>query len=186
MPRIGLPQVLLGLAATAALGALYFVCTRRYGRVRGDTASKEEIVEEVSESKRAVLDEIGLEHRRYLRDAEVKSQEEYDRTVITLSGGAIGVSFAFLKDLVGTVSEAKALYLAFGAWVLWGLAIALVLISMYFGTEALKLARCQLDAADASKPGGAFASATILLNPLSGTAFMVGLILMVAFVARNV
>lgn len=43
------------------------------------------------------------EHQSYrdlLQDLSVKSQEQYDKTVITLSTGALGLSFAFIKDVV--------------------------------------------------------------------------------------
>ncbi|WP_134984071.1 hypothetical protein [Xanthomonas axonopodis] len=46
-------------------------------------------------------DEVDPEYRQWLVVAEQKAQEDYDKTVLTLSGGALGISFAFVKDIVG-------------------------------------------------------------------------------------
>ncbi len=40
-------------------------------------------------------------YRQHLVDAEQQMQAEYDKAVLVLSGGAIGLSMTFLKDIVG-------------------------------------------------------------------------------------
>lgn len=40
------------------------------------------------------------DYRKLLQELEIKAQEQYDKTVLMLSGGALGVSFTFLKDII--------------------------------------------------------------------------------------
>lgn len=42
------------------------------------------------------------DHFKFLRDADQQAQTDYEKTVLSLSGGALGISFAFVKDIVGS------------------------------------------------------------------------------------
>ena len=57
-------------------------------------------------------------YREWLVVAEQKSQENFDKTVLTLSGGALGISFAFLKDIVGPQPIILSVFLL-TAWFAW-------------------------------------------------------------------
>ena len=57
--------------------------------------------------------------------------DEFNKAVMTLSGGAIGVSFAFLKDIVKPEDIVNKGWLL-TAWVCWGLSVLTVLASFYF------------------------------------------------------
>ena len=41
------------------------------------------------------------EYRNGLIAAEQKSQDDYDKTIISLSGGALAISVVFIKDIMG-------------------------------------------------------------------------------------
>ena len=43
--------------------------------------------------------DVGRQYRDNLQKIEGEMQSEYDKAVMTLSGGAIGISFAFIKDV---------------------------------------------------------------------------------------
>jgi len=57
-------------------------------------------------------------YRDLLQELSVKSQEQYDKTVITLSTGALGLSFAFIKDIVD-IKVASSINFLTGSWVLF-------------------------------------------------------------------
>ena len=57
-------------------------------------------------------------YRDFLIAAEQKSQEDYDKTVIALSGGALGISFAFATDIVGGQSLTQPICCPFAETVL--------------------------------------------------------------------
>ena len=65
------------------------------------------------------MDEQLKEYRNWLIAAEQKAQEDFDKTVLSLSGGALGISFAFVKDIVGDQPLIKTKFLL-TAWIAWG------------------------------------------------------------------
>lgn len=132
------------------------------------------------------MDEQLTSYRQHLVLAEQKAQEDYDKAVISLSGGALAVSFAFLEKVVGS-GPAKAPELLFSAWVLWAASITCVMISYLLSRQALRKAITQVDikAIHIRRPGGLMSLATEALNVASGTIFIIGVIVAAIFVLRN-
>ena len=83
-------------------------------------------------------------YRNVLIALETKSQTEYDRLVVALSGGALGISFAFVKRFVGD-DPPLALWTLMAAWVAWVCSLALMLGSHFFSTKAPRKAATQVD-----------------------------------------
>lgn len=118
---------------------------------------------------------------------ERESTDQFGKTILALTSGAFAVSFILLKDVIKPADTAnKACLIA--AWVLWSAAMLCTLLSLY--TSHLAPRRAQklfsrglrgLDLVEASRIG----KVTRSLNPLAGVWFMVGLILMIVFVATN-
>lgn len=126
------------------------------------------------------------EYRKHLVLAEQKSQEDFDKTVLSLSGGALGISFIFLKDVIGA-SPVSSGWLLLAAWIAWGLSASFVLVSFYLSHLALRAAIKQVDTGtlQGKKAGGGFATATSVLNVSGATAFFVGVVLMTCFAGSN-
>ena len=83
-------------------------------------------------------------YRDYLVQTEQKVSESYDKTIITLSGGALGVSFAFLKDVIGTNPvQSKGVLVV--AWTSLTVSLVSVVLSLLFGTMAFRKAIKQVD-----------------------------------------
>lgn len=123
------------------------------------------------------------EYRRLLQDLENKAQDQYDKTVILLSTGALGVSFTFIKDIVDFDSVIVLQFLI-GAWISWGLSTAAVLFSFYTSRTALRKAIEALDE-DKENDHNTHDRLTTVLNALSGTFFLLGLVFMIVFVKNN-
>ena len=85
-------------------------------------------------------------YRNVLIALETKSQTEYDRLVVALSGGALGISFAFVERFVGD-DPPLVLWTLMAAWVAWVCSLALMLWSHFFSTKALRKAVIQVDKA---------------------------------------
>ena len=115
-----------------------------------------------------------------------ESQGAFDKTIVTLSGGALGVSFAFVKNFVGDAAPQLPLLL-FLAWSCWTLSLAGILASHYTSAAALRRAVEQLDGhrLEHEKPGGVAEKATELLNPAALVLFLAGLISAGVFVFIN-
>ncbi len=126
------------------------------------------------------------DYRRHLMDAAQKSQESFDKTVLTLSGGALGVSFVFLKDVIsGNPIHSPALLLL--AWGAWGLSSLLVLASYYFSHAALRKAINQVDdgTIEPGKAGGWYTKLTAYLNAAGAILFTAGVFLIITFAWNN-
>ena len=132
------------------------------------------------------MDEPLEQYRAHLVAAEQKSQEDFDKTVVSLSGGALGVTFIFLKDIVGTAPILRTGFLLV-AWICWGMSITSVLFSFFLSHLALRRAITQVDAGKAydEHVGGRYDSATAILNVLGGILFFLGVILIALFVWYN-
>lgn len=126
------------------------------------------------------------EYRQSLVAAEQTMQGEYDKGVLTLSGGALGISLVFLKDVVGPKPLKEPGFLL-ASWIVWGLSIGFVLASYFTSTKALRRAVADVDHKTIFKTlaHSGWATATKALNALGGLSFFIGIILLVAFVSFN-
>ena len=126
------------------------------------------------------------EYRTLLTNIEQKSQEDYDKAILTLSGGALGVTFAFVKNIVGD-SPVQFPWLLYSAWIAWTVSLLATLFSFYFSRKALRKAIGQLDEnkIHSESPGGYLDKTTSFLNSSSGLLFIAGVILAIIFVTFN-
>lgn len=126
------------------------------------------------------------EYRKWLVTAEQKSQEDFDKTILSLSGGALGISLVFLKDVIGTNPISQP-YLLLAAWLAWAFSTFSVLTSYYLSHLALRRAIAQVDDGTIynQAPGGAFARLTAVLNATGGVLFLVGVCCITAFAGAN-
>ncbi len=102
---------------------------------------------------------------------------------MALSGGAIGVSLIFLRDIFKQ-SAAQDRFLVVGAWIAWGASILVVLVSFLLSKSALDTAINQVDVGVIyeQKPGKGFSTVLPILNIASGLLFLVGIVLLAVFV----
>ncbi len=126
------------------------------------------------------------QYRALLISIEQKAQDDFDKTILTLSGGALGITFAFIKDIIGdkpTVNSS----LIFYAWLAWGASVSAVLLSYYFSHLALRKAIKQVDGGKIYKErlGGWYDSITGILNAIGAILFIVGVILAAIFARLN-
>lgn len=137
-------------------------------------------------SKKNDFDNPMQDYRTLLETLQQKSQADYDKTVLALSGGALGISFAFVKDFIGE-SPIHCPWLLFYAWIVWGVSISAMLFSFFFSNLALTKAIKQIDENKIriEHPGGFYDKATACLNIAGGVLFLAGVILSVLFVAHN-
>lgn len=133
------------------------------------------------------MDESLREYRQHLVETLQKVSESYDKTVITLSGGALAISFTFVKDFIGK-EPANDPELLFWAWVLFALSLAAVLFSLFFGTLAFRKAISQVDDGTIydKKAGGVLDKITIWLHSSGAILLIVGLFLLGSFVYQNI
>jgi len=123
------------------------------------------------------------EYRSELIAQSERSQTSFDKTLLSLSGGALGVSFAFVKDFIPpTLPGAIAT-----AWACWILSCGSVLTSHFLSVLATRKGIEEVDRGTAKgQVGGHYATAVDVFNVAGGLAFVAGLIAAGVFVFRNV
>jgi hypothetical protein len=131
------------------------------------------------------MDNVDKEYRKYLQTAYQKAQENYDTNVLKLSGGALGVTFAFLKDVIRSNPVIFKRYL-FGSWVCWGFSVSIALLSYWSSSKAFRRAAEKYANGQEDNLGGKYNRVTEFLNFIAGFLFLVGVILMAVFVGYNV
>lgn len=124
------------------------------------------------------------EYRELLQKLEVESQITYDKAVMTLSGGALAISFAFVKDFT-PIDGAQGIIILLTAWTLWGLSLAAVLTSHHLSALALRYAINTEDDETQEKTSNRYDTATAILNAVSGAFFVLDVICLVTFVYLN-
>ena len=115
-------------------------------------------------------------YRNVLIALETKSQTEHDRLVVALSGGALGISFAFVERFVGD-DPPLVLWTLMAAWGAWVCSLALMLGSHFFSTKALRTMVTRVDEGK-TKTGRAWSNnydrAVGWLNACGGIMFILG------------
>jgi hypothetical protein len=124
------------------------------------------------------------EYRRQLLALEEKAQAAFDKTVVTLSGGALGVSFAFVKDFLGTSPVMDRPWIV-AAWITWVASLAASLTSHYLSTFAIRGAIHDFDAGKKPHLARGWDGAVVFFNGASGLLFLVGAAAIGVFVVNN-
>ena len=127
-----------------------------------------------------------MEYREELERAYSNACDNYDKALLTLSGGALGISMAFIRNIVRD-QPIHAPCLLLSAWIGWGASLLFTIASFYFSRLAIQFAisRTAEDKAHEGKPGGAFGVVTEAFAILGGAAFVVGVGFMIGFVSAN-
>jgi len=125
-------------------------------------------------------------YRGLLTRTEQESQAQFDKTVLALSGGGLGLSFTFIKEIVGTEHVVHGSCLL-AAWIGWGLSATVVLLSFFTSQLALRKAIKQLDnkKLGMERPGGFHDLVTAFLNASGLVLFLFGLVMMISFLTFN-
>lgn len=142
-----------------------------------------------------------LQQRKSLIDLEQSAAQSYDKWLLTLSGGALGLSMAFVKDIALPAGGQGAGYLLV-AWIALALAIVAGLSAIYLSQSASEESRKILDdqfqsgAADGGqgvwsrvreKQGKCKKAAWVgHCNIASMLLFMVGILLLSVFATLNI
>lgn len=126
------------------------------------------------------------EYRDHLVKADQKSQEDFDKTLITVATGSLGVSLVFMRDFVGE-GPAESPLIIFVGWGLLAASVGCVLFGFYLSRFALRKAIRQIDSQSiySEKPGGKTALVVEILNAASGVLLLLGFIAVICFAFKN-
>lgn len=120
--------------------------------------------------------------RDHLVQLEQRAQEAYDKYLVAMSTGALGLSVAFIRDFLGE-AQAAGIGFLYASWAAWALALGLSLTSFYVSTLAIRRAIERLD--DSGTVDSGFDRAVRVLNPAAGIFFLCGVVAFIAFAISN-
>ena len=121
-------------------------------------------------------------YRDWLVRAHHGASQDFDKALMTLAGGALGVSLAFIHDVAPHPQHKGWVAVS---WTLLAASLLLILTSFLTSQEALLSAITRSDRGEANPHKQRFARATVALNWLSGAAFIVGVACLVRFALYN-
>jgi len=129
---------------------------------------------------------MNSEYRKQLVEFEQKIGEGFDKTLIALSGGALGLSIAFIKDIVGVKAMTYECFLII-SWSFWALSLGSILFAFYFGQLAYRKAITQVDndTINTEVTGGIYTAIVNWLNAIGAISFFFGVISIVIFSIKN-
>lgn len=133
---------------------------------------------------------IYSEYRKVLLDRQQSNSERYDGALLSLSTGALGISLAFIKDIV-PLDELSLKWLLILSWVLFASTVVLVLAS--YVTSQLGISRQLGDAEKYYLESNdrylnrcnPYRWCTEVFNLLAGICFIVALSATIVFVSVN-
>jgi hypothetical protein len=125
-----------------------------------------------------------IEARKVLEQAYQKQSEAYDKTVLSLSGGALGLSITFIRQIVH--GPPNGIVLLALAWTGFAVSILAIFVSMLTSQWAVRKALRQIgEGTGAQRPGGWFAAVTAWLNVVACVSLVFGIGLLVWFSLAN-
>jgi hypothetical protein len=132
------------------------------------------------------MDPIMEAHRnRFIQD-KAAAQADFDKHVLSLSGGGLGISIVFINSIIGN-NPINDIWFLLVAWFCWIGSIAFTMISFLFAGQAADISIKQVDDGTVGKVpiGGVWNSLTKWANYLSGSSFLIGLLCMMYFISQN-
>lgn len=124
------------------------------------------------------------DYQKSLETYEQKAYKNYDKAILTLSGGALAISFTFIKDIAGISTLFTCSLLL--SWTSWVFSVSCTLFSFLASQFALRRAINILEAGDNPKNiFGISHYVTLFLNIFAGLAFLVGTISFTVFMYKT-
>lgn len=132
---------------------------------------------------------MSTDYRQHLVQTYEDLSLGYAKTLVTLAGGALGLSLTFAKNIVGN-SANDCRWLLIMSWAFWAIALSAILVSFFCGGEAARVAIKQhdegkLEGDNAETPGGKWAGATKVTSFVSMLSFVIGVVAFVAYIAST-
>lgn len=130
------------------------------------------------------------EYKAELISKQIANSTTYDNSILTLSSAFLGLSIAFIKDVVAP-SSAILLCVLFAAWICFCMAIIITIFSFMIGQAGLKFLLASAERyyiqgnPEAFHESDKVSRRIDVTNYLHGGMFVLGTILIVIFVIAN-
>lgn len=129
-------------------------------------------------SEVTALQQVDDDERKLLIDVKRDAARSFDQTMITLSGGALGLSLTFVQQLAEKPAQWRAVLIS--AWLAFGTALVSILISFLLFQYAID---ARIDGKD--QPASAWDRWTRRANWISLVSFGSGVLTLLTFCLKN-
>lgn len=130
------------------------------------------------------MQEEDKEYWQQLNKAYIESSSQFDKQVLFFASGALGLSFAFIKDIV-KLSEAVYKSILITSWSFFGVVILLSIISHYTSLKAINTKIHNINSKE-DKVSKRLNTYTKWFNILMIFFLALGLTLLTVFIAINI
>jgi hypothetical protein len=124
------------------------------------------------------------QYRTHLYELCQKAQDQYDKTLVLLAGGALGLSLTFIGSIVGAKVPKNQDTLAWG-WVALIVSLVVILVSFFTSRYALRATISRFELGHEQPHRNNWDKTTELCNALAGILFITGVICIVRFALNN-
>jgi len=122
-----------------------------------------------------------------------KSQDDFEKNIIYISSGALGISFAFIEKIV-PLSTASNKCLLIWAWSLFGITLLISLLSHYIPSLCGNIIRDNFESSDKSEKDfehlnnktNRLNKLTDFLNITSIILLFLGIVFLIVFISKNI
>ena len=123
-----------------------------------------------------------------VNDALKYSTEQFDKNILFIASGALGVSFAFIKDIVPDLSKAQCTNYLIASWYIFAGVIFVSLVTHFLSIQANRWAieNNDLDDITFDKKIKKWNIPIRILNFLTIIAILVGAIFLIYFINHNI
>lgn len=129
------------------------------------------------------MDEARSDYRNWLVKAHHEASKDFDKAIITLSGGALGLSLAFVKQIAPQPIRSSSWMMA--SWLLFSASLLAILFSFLTSQATLKNGIKSLDNGGAEGWTGLASRATVWLNYIAALTLVAGVIALITFAWFN-
>ncbi len=127
--------------------------------------------------------DLYLSERKSLIEGQLQSYISLDKWLLTLSGGAFGLSITFIKNIIPPEGS-KVIFLLISAWVSFCLSLLSTLVS-FLTSQAAYSKQIEIIENDLEENSNKCRNWTIFLNIFSVLCFTVGVFCLAAFCSVN-
>jgi hypothetical protein len=142
------------------------------------------------ESSEDIKHNTYLEERTSLMDAKKESSQYFDKSILTLASGALGLSLTFITKIAPTPKESTVAFL-YWAWIFFCASMLSTLVSFLTSQHACQKQIAILESSYFGIQGktqdrNLLGTITVILNWSSVVLFILGIIFLVAFSVLNI
>lgn len=123
-------------------------------------------------------------HKQVLIDGQAQASQDFDKYLVTLAAGALGLSIAFIRQIAPNPVEIWSIIVA---WSAFGASLISILLSFWFSQRAFHRAEKVLDTQNEEDrlESNWWDYVTTALNVISVFSFVAGVVFLAYFAASN-